>query len=384
LTRHQIQTLMASRKQAADAAPESPSHTALAVGGDAAAEAMEFAGPANGQEPVGNERPVVPPAAEEQFAPIAGPLDTGDRLIYRPTLLAVARLHFVRATYGKVDVWRTLAFLRQVRGDQLDDVWKDAVELAGVEFDLEDAPSDEVPFAELPADLANARNYGKWKRELKDWAYREKTLIVRYCEALKEYSKPEEAEDDFRIRLTQIAHEQRDLAVEKLRQRYATKFATLKGQIRRAEERVGREEAQYKEKRFESAISFGTTVLGALFGRKLTSLTNISKAGTAVRSAGKTLSEHGDIARAKEELESLRGRFDELETELKTEIEEAESHHRPDELVLEELPIRPRKTDLEVQQVALVWLPWRIDSDGIGAPAYSGLEEVGTRSGKPK
>ncbi len=374
LTRSQIQTLMADRKQAS-AAPTAAAASAATSPQAMASErqAEEAVAPASDPQQGGGERPVVPPEADEQFAPVAGQPGTSARLIYRPALLGVARLHFVRATYGKVDVWKTFAVLRQIREDRLDDVWASAIELAGVEFDLEDVPREDARFAELPADLSSVRKYTSWKKQLKDWFYREKTLIVHYCSELKVYSEPDEPEDDFRIRLTQLAHEQRDLAVEKLRKRYASKFATLKDQIRRAEERVGREETQYKEKRFESAISFGTTILGALLGRKLTSLTNLSKAGTAMRSAGKVVSEHGDIARAEDEVKSLRRKLEDLEQELKTEIEEAEVSLRPSDFALEALPIRPRKMDLEVKQVSLVWLPWRIDAEGIAEPGYTGF-----------
>jgi hypothetical protein len=35
-----------------------------------------------------------------------------------------------------------------------------------------------------------------------------------------------------------------------------------------------------------------------------------------------------------------------------------------------ELLIRPRKADLAVERVALVWTPWRVSQDGIAEPAY--------------
>jgi hypothetical protein len=188
---------------------------------------------------------------------------------------------------------------------------------------------------------------------------------------LKEYSQPDEPEDEFRIRLSQLAHEKRDLEVENLRKKYATRFATLQDQIRRAEERVQREESQYKEKRFQSAISFGTTILGALLGRKLLSRTNVSRAGTAMRSATQTAGEHADIDQAKEAVESLREKLAQLEQELTAEIDAAEATWRPAEFHLEELPVRPRKTDLQVQQLSLIWLPWRIGAEGVAEPAYA-------------
>ena len=39
-------------------------------------------------------------------------------------------------------------------------------------------------------------------------------------------------------------------------------------------------------------------------------------------------------------------------------------------LKLQELPIKPRKSDLSVDQVALVWTPWILDAVGMAQPAF--------------
>ena len=35
-----------------------------------------------------------------------------------------------------------------------------------------------------------------------------------------------------------------------------------------------------------------------------------------------------------------------------------------------EYPVRPRKSDLMVNEVAFVWLPWSVDATGISQPLY--------------
>ena len=220
-------------------------------------------------------------------------------------------------------------------------------------------------FTDVPAALTNARNYGRWSKQLKDFLYREKVVTVLKCADLKQYSMPDEAEDDFRIRLTQIAKEKRDLMVEKLRKRYASKISTLTDRIRRANEKVQREKTQYRTQAFQSAISFGTSVLGALMGRKLTSVTNVGRAGTAMRSAGRTAQQHSDIGRAEEAAEALREKLEQLEEEAQEEIDRIKESIRADEMELESLEIRPRKSDIQIKSLALVWTPWSVDSHGI-------------------
>ena len=37
---------------------------------------------------------------------------------------------------------------------------------------------------------------------------------------------------------------------------------------------------------------------------------------------------------------------------------------------LDEIEIKPRKSDLSIEAFTLVWLPWRLDSNGVAASAY--------------
>lgn len=85
---------------------------------------------------------------------------------------------------------------------------------------------------------------------------------------LKTLSKQNESERDFRIRLQEASREERDKLVERLRQKYAPKIAALGERIRRVEQAVAREEEQAKQQKLQTAISFGTTLLGTFLGKK--------------------------------------------------------------------------------------------------------------------
>jgi hypothetical protein len=53
---------------------------------------------------------------------------------------------------------------------------------------------------------------------------------------------------------------------------------------------------------------------------------------------------------------------------------------------LERFEITSRKSDIEIDEVALVWLPWRVDPQGSAAPVYSAptREPVSEASVVPK
>jgi hypothetical protein len=118
-------------------------------------------------------------------------------------------------------------------------------------------------------------------------------------------------------------------------------------------------------------MSFGATVLGALFGRKLRSATNVSKAATSMRSAGRAVQERGDIARAEENAQALEQALEDLEAEFKAETDRMTCELASAEIKLQPYEIGPRKSDIAVGDVTLVWLPYKSTGSGAAGPAWA-------------
>jgi hypothetical protein len=81
------------------------------------------------------------------------------------------------------------------------------------------------------------------------------------------------------------AREKRDAAVAELRKRWQAKLLQLQDQLRRGEERREREQAQLSQQKMQTAVSIGSSILGALLGRKTISAANVRRAGSAASSA---------------------------------------------------------------------------------------------------
>jgi hypothetical protein len=278
------------------------------------------------------------------------------RPVYRPALLGTARMHFADAK-AAVDVWEPLAVWAQADGDSADAVWRDAEITTGDEsaLDLEKEPVEGAAFAPLLAEFSKPKSYATWATGLKDYLYRNHTLSLWKCAALKQISRPGESKADFAVRLAHAAREDRDAQTEKLQSKYAPKLAALKEQIRRAQQKVEREKSQSTQQTMQAAISFGASVLGALMGRKLASTANMNRAASAARAASRVAREQGDVHHAEETVEALQQRLDGLAAEFKTETGQLDAAAKPDALVLEPLEIRAKKTEISVERVALVW-----------------------------
>jgi len=341
LTRAQIETLMAPRKGAMVAAPIAAAPTAAA--------AAVATPPAPGAG--GGERPVLPPGIPEVFVETGA--GVGER-VYRPALLGRGRLHYVNASAG-VDDWQDVSLLSVILDKVETEPWESAEPL-DPSFDVRERPAGTARFVELPAEARTAAGYKTWEKALAGYLYRERPLALWRCRELKVYSKPGETEGDFRARLTQTLRENRDVALEKLKKKYATKFTTLQEKIRKTEQRVEREKDQAGQQKLQTAVAVGATVLGALFGRKVASVGTVGRASTAMGRAGRMSKEAQDVARAQEDLATARAALEALEKEFAQETESVEAGIDAGALELEELTVRPRKTDLSVQPVTLAWL----------------------------
>src|SRR4029079_5003667 len=112
-------------------------------------------------------------------------------------------------------------------------------------------------------------------------------------------------------RLAVTAREQRDEAVEKLRQKYGTKKATLDERIRRAQQAVDREAEQARGAKVQTAISLSSSILSAVLGRK-----SVSGATSVLRGVGRSVDQAGDTERAKDTVEALQAQAQELDAQV--------------------------------------------------------------------
>ncbi|NNK48522.1 MAG: ATP-binding protein [Gemmatimonadetes bacterium] len=301
-------------------------------------------------------RPVVPPGVEEAFvrrrtAGAEGP--------YRPALLAEVDLHYARAAL-KLDHWKRAVYVSLLPSDVPPNPWDTAVAYPALELSAD--PEAGIPFGELPGAAARPGSYRSWKSALKSHLYQNQPLELRRCAPLKVVSEAGESEGDFRVRVREAARDARDLELDKLRDRYATKLARIDAKIRKAEEKVDREESQYSQQKMQTAISVGASVLDAFLGRKKLSRTSMGRATTAMRGAGRASRERDDIRRAEESLETLLQQKTEMEEEFASETTTLRDRFEPDGLEIETVTVAPRKADIAVQRLVLAWLPGPVDA----------------------
>lgn len=356
LTRQQIKQLMDERR-AAPASPPPAAPQSVAAG---------VAAPAVIQSTVNSSqaRPSLPPEVPQFFIPVRGSKNVA--LVYQPFVLGAAKVNFADGK-TRVDVTREVAALTPITEAAVPVDWEAAREADVAVRDLEKQPAEGAQFAELPAAGAKAKNYAAWSKDFVRHLYGAQKLELFKSVSSGLVSNLDESERDFRVRASQAAREGRDTAVEKLRAKYAPKLATLQERIRKAEQAVQAQEAQAKQAQLSTVVSVGATLLSAFVGRKGSVL---GKASTAAKGVGRAMQEGGDVGRAKETVAALQQQLAQLEEQFKTESEALSAHIDPQTETLEMLTIKPKKTNITVQLVALAWVPFWKDEAGVLEAAW--------------
>jgi hypothetical protein len=236
--------------------------------------------------------------------------------------------------------------------------------------DLEPGPADGAQFLPLPASAGKAKSYADWSKDFGGWLFRTQKVELFKSPSTKEVSKPGESERDFRVRLQQAGREQRDKAADALRQKYAPKITALQERIRRAQQLKEKQQAEARSSQVQAAISVGASILGAFLGRKTISATNIGRATTAIRSAGRVMKESKDVSQAEENVVTLQQQLADLETQFKSESETLAAATDPLNEKLETISLKPTKANIAVKLVTLAWTPYWRDTQGASTPAW--------------
>lgn len=312
-------------------------------------------------------RPILPSGFEERFwIPESRP-GGNTKLIYGPAILAQSACHYVRAR-DKIDCWEDISLLATCERGVPDDLWQKARKLLPNKIELSQQPEDDYAFGELPPELINVKQYKTWAKDLKDHLYRNLPMKLFYCTELGATSAPGESAMDARIGWTQKVREMRDDAKEKLSDKYAKLLAALESKIRSAQQRVDREQADYENEKWNTAVSFGTSILGALLGNKMASRSNVSRTSTAARKLGKAAQERSDMQAASTVLDELIAEKYDLNSAFEKEVHELSNRFSVHGLTLEPLEVACRKGDIKVDLLCLLWIPYELDSGGIAKP----------------
>ena len=301
-----------------------------------------------GMNAAASPRPNVGAGVTEIFVPAAG---DGTDTTYRPYLLRSGVVHFSSAK-ADLDGSRTVRLVNPITATGID--WENFVDAPAKLVETE--PAAGAGFAELPGFAMNAANYKQVEKDFAEWLYRNERADVFSCPPLKAWSKLGEGEADFRARIIHQAHEARDAAIEKLRATAAKKVATLETRLRTAEGQLAKEKAESASAAMQAGVSVLGGILGAVFGRKA-GLGSITRGTSSIGKASGAYKQYQDVANAETKIQGVAAEIQAIQEELAAGVAKLTESFDPASLPLETESVKPAKSDVKVETVALLWLP---------------------------
>ena len=363
LTRAQVRELMAGAKSEIEVGAVSLSSARQA---DASVAARPDAGESLSARP-----PAGAPTLRQVFLPpLRHPaLPAGEsspaapaELCYRAAALGVARVGFVDRRRG-VDETESVALLAIPSADE-DIDWSGASPLGVDPAALESSPAGEARFGSLPKGLNDPKDVTRASRELADLLYRTRRLIVLHSPSLGRYSAPGTSRAEFALELRQAAREARDAEVDKVAGGFETRLRRLEDRLDAAQRKLHKKEETAAARRRETIVSVGESLLGAFMGRRTMrgASTSLGKYRQQASARLSVEEEAARVERLENEIEELRAALNEETVEIARRWEAALEE-------FEEVELRPRRADVDVEEVGIAWVPrWR-HAEGREEPA---------------
>ena len=224
--------------------------------------------------------------------------------------------------------------------------------LAPVAVDYDDrdltpaAPAGPARYAVAEAKIDSKTYWTALQRDLTDYLVRNKPLQIFVNGELKAYSRVGEGEADFRTRCQALADAEADKQTAALQAKYDTKLRGLHTKLSTAQSRADQLESAKKTGMMADAGS----VLGGLFGgRKSTA--------SLAAAARRTQAAHAKAQDAAAKVDDLAAQIADLEAQLAAEVLQIDQEWQLKAEAVTTQPISPKKTNIKVTDLRLVWLP---------------------------
>lgn len=289
-------------------------------------------------------RPVLPADLEERFVQTAPPGPVEARLVATAKVRTTDRKH-------DVDHWRTLTISAPVLASS--PFFGDSVLLAAPPVLTADAPADlafqavpslsDVDVKNMPKDAARA-------------VVESHPLVLRACAGLKLVASPSESEAAFNARVDAARREARDDLVEKAKTGLHKKVERLEKKLETAQHKLQDAQAKVSAADVDTALSVGSGILGALFGRKTLSSRTVRSVASSAKKANSSVQRRAAVTRAEDALAKLKDEVVALDEAFTAEVASLEAA-LAEKTTVETIELRAKASGVTVEGVRLVWFP---------------------------
>ncbi len=324
--------------------------------------------------------PAIPGAVKVSYYPVnRGPAEalknagrslSGDisspKYIYRPALIGQARVAFLERKYNinqenvitvRIDEMRRKGLVR----------WEDfSVDPLDLD-ELMPTPNPDATFESLDnLAVEDAKFVSSLETDFVDWIYRTQTLAVRKNDALGVVAGPEVSTEAFRKMCEDAAKLKADEEAEAIREKYEVKLDRLEDKLRDETQDLEKDKQELSHRRMEEVGKGLENVLGLVMGRRRSLSTSLTKRRMTSKAKA-------DLEAGEQEIKELEEDLQEMEAELKQELDGIEERWMDAVDQVVEEPIAPYKKNIFIELFGVVWLPYYAFKEGEGwltVPAF--------------
>jgi len=297
-------------------------------------------------------------SASEASNEISGEVD---KVVYEPNVLSIAKVRFYddKRNVDKIKAYNYLS----KPPDEFGRVnWEKAIPIQNWESSLFNKPDHPdgigVDFQDVPASMNTSKEMTSVKKEFENWLYQTQREFILEHKDLELYQSPNESDEDYNQRISIKGRELRDEEMDKLQEKYESKFDKINDKIRKEERDLDEAKSEVSSRRNEELINVAETIFKVFGGRRSRSF------GSSATKRRMTRKAKDKVEESKEELYELEQDYVELEKELKEKLGEITQKWDAVREGISKKEVKPRKTDIKVDKIILVWYPYWVDGSG--------------------
>jgi len=278
------------------------------------------------------------------------PIPLSEELIYEPRLLAKTTVGYYDKKLG-VDR-QVIDILLLAPNNANDSSWNQAQRIAVDKIRYTIKPKGAASYKPIPQQINTVAKIQDYKKSLVDYLSLYSRLRILSHKDLNISQEKGEDERAFAIRLRDTARELRDSEVKKLQDDYEDKIDKIETKIQTLQRSLTGDQEEVQARKREEYLGVGETVLGFFIGRK-----RITGITTASRRRRMTEKAQNDVQEKQGKLSDLQKDVNELEADLKEKVDKITTKWEsvPNEVSI--LELRPSRSDIKVELLALAWVP---------------------------
>jgi hypothetical protein len=280
------------------------------------------------------------------------------QLVYKPGLLAQA---MIRYADRKANIYTARMFTYFVTDLQRMGIvhWEDFMIDPIEARTIEQNPQLPAAFGELSSGLADTARLNALKKEVVDMLYNTAQLIIPYNDVLNIYGNPDTDYSEFQAQVQIAAREQRDMAIDKLAQKYGDMMDRAEAKLRKTERDIRSEQTQLKGLQREQLFTTGEAITSLMRGRTNYTLSRMSRTSRYQRNT------KDNIRERKEVMSDLERELDRIEMEFEEQVQKTNDYWANVINQTREYIVAPFKKDIQLELFGIGWLPaWYANLNG--------------------